>query len=137
MRNPIRSIRSTGIKATLGGLALAVAIPTVAMAAGTPFTDVPGGQWFSDAVDWAYDNNITTGVSPTEFAGDQGFTRYQAVTMLERMDTNIIQPGLDALDADITAVANDASAIYHAVVADDGTLRTSVSTRGTDRKSAV
>ncbi len=131
MRNPIRSLRSTGIKAALGGLALAAAIPTAALAAGTPFTDVPGGQWFSDAVDWAYDNGITTGVSPTEFAGEQGFTRYQAVTMLERMDTNIIQPGLAALDADITSVANDASVIYHAVVADDGTIKSDVSTSGT------
>jgi S-layer homology domain len=124
MRNPFRSIRSTGLKATLGGLALAVAIPTAAIAAATPFTDVPGGQWFTDAVDWAYDNNITTGVSPTEFAGDQGFTRYQAVTMLERMDTNIIQPGLDA-------VSDDISQIYHATVAADGTLKTDVSTSGT------
>ena len=127
MRNPFRSIRSTGLKATLGGLALAVVIPTAAIAAGTPFTDVPGGQWFSDAVDWAYDNGITTGVSPTEFAGEQGFTRYQAVTMLERMDTNIIQPGLDA-------VSDDISQIYHAVVADDGTIKTDVSTSGATAK---
>lgn len=122
------------------GIALAVAVPAVAFAA-HPFTDVPAGQWYSEAVDWAYDNNITTGISPTEFGGEQGFTRYQAVTMLERMDKNIIQPGLDevqdnvaaldtAVDNQIAGVRDDMSTMYHAVVNGDGALETGPSSPG-------
>lgn len=129
MHTRFRSARRHVVRTALAGLALVVAIPAVALAA-HPFTDVPGGQWFSDAVDWAYDNNITTGISPTEFGGEQGFTRYQAVTMLERMDTNIIQPGLDELSGDIADVADDMSTVLHAVVNGDGSLETGRSTSG-------
>ena len=86
-------------------------------------------------------NNITTGISPTEFGGEQGFTRYQAVTMLERMDKNIIQPGLDevqdnvdaldtAVDNQIAGVRDDMSTMYHAVVNGDGALETGPSSPG-------
>jgi hypothetical protein len=129
MKTQRHTARRTLVRSALAGLALVIAIPTVAIAA-HPFTDVPGGQWFSDAVDWAYDNNITTGVSPTEFGGDQGFTRYQAVTMLERMDDNIIQPGLEGAHNRITGVRNDMSDILHAVVNQDGSLQQGSSTDG-------
>jgi hypothetical protein len=118
------------------GAALAVAVPAIALAA-HPFNDVPDGQWYSHAVDWAYDNNITTGISPTEFGGEYGFTRYQAVTMLERMDENLIQPGLDevrsevdAVGAQVAGVRDDMSTIYHAVVNGDGSLETGPSSPG-------
>ncbi len=114
MKIPRHTARRTLVRSALAGLALVIALPTIAIAA-HPFTDVPGGQWFSGAVDWAYDNNITTGVSPTEFGGEQGFTRYQAVTMLERMDSNIIQPGLDAIEDDL-------STMLHALVNGDGAI---------------
>jgi hypothetical protein len=104
------------------GTALAVAVPAVALAA-HPFTDVADGQWYSDGVEWAYNKGITTGVSPTEFGGEQGFTRYQAVTMLKRMDDNIIQPGL-------AGIRDDMSTMYHAVVNGDGALETGPSSPG-------
>ncbi len=137
MKTRLHTARRTVVRSALAGLALVIAIPTIAMAA-HPFTDVPAGQWFSDSVDWAYNNNITTGVSPTEFGGDQGFTRYQAVTMLERMDTNIIQPGLDTLADDVSAlddmlnsVEADMSTMFHAVVhGDTGTRESNSSTAG-------
>ncbi len=49
-----------------------------------PFTDAPSGQWFSEAVSWAYENNVVNGVSPTQFGTDEPVTREQLVTILYR-----------------------------------------------------
>ena len=49
-----------------------------------PFTDVPSGQWYSDAVTWAYNSEIVNGVSDTEFAPDKTITRAEFATMFWR-----------------------------------------------------
>ena len=49
-----------------------------------PFTDVAEGRSFSKAVLWAYENNITTGTSKTEFSPTKTCTRAQTVTFLYR-----------------------------------------------------
>lgn len=49
------------------------------------FVDVPEGSYFEDAVDWAVDNGITTGISSTLFDPEGICTRAQAVTFLWRM----------------------------------------------------
>lgn len=61
---------------------LASLLPVSALAAG--FTDIPQGAYYKDAVDWAVENNITSGVSTTEFSPDETCTRAQAVTFLWR-----------------------------------------------------
>ncbi len=48
------------------------------------FTDVAENVWYYDAVAWAYENGITTGVTATEFAPDLPVTRQQMVTFLWR-----------------------------------------------------
>ena len=48
------------------------------------FTDVPADSYYKDAVQWAVDNNITTGTSATTFAPNAGCTRGQIVTFLYR-----------------------------------------------------
>ncbi len=48
------------------------------------FVDVPEGEWYTDAVRWAVENGVTTGVDETHFAPDEGCTRAQAVTFLWR-----------------------------------------------------
>ena len=50
-----------------------------------PFTDVPDAAWYSDAVQWAYENGIVKGVKPTLFKPDGNCTRSQVVTMLKRL----------------------------------------------------
>ena len=50
----------------------------------SPFTDVPRGTYYTTAIDWAYNNNITTGISSTRFGTGQPVTRAQAVTFLWR-----------------------------------------------------
>ena len=50
----------------------------------SPFTDVPAGTWYTDAVIWARDNGITTGVTATEFAPGNPIAREQMVAFLAR-----------------------------------------------------
>lgn len=49
-----------------------------------PFTDVSSGDYFYDAVSWAYGSGITGGTDETHFSPDAGCTRAQAVTFLWR-----------------------------------------------------
>lgn len=49
-----------------------------------PFTDVPDGQWYTDAVLWAAENNITEGTSETTFSPNSALTREQMATFLYR-----------------------------------------------------
>ena len=53
---------------------------------GTKFTDVPNGQYYSKAVQWAVENNITSGTSDTTFSPDQICNRAQIVTFLYRVN---------------------------------------------------
>lgn len=48
------------------------------------FQDVRTGTWYCQAVEWAYANGITAGVTETEFAPDEMVTREQFVTFLYR-----------------------------------------------------
>ncbi len=61
---------------------LASLLPVSALAAG--FSDVPHGAYYQDAVDWAVENDITSGTSDTEFSPNETCTRAQAVTFLWR-----------------------------------------------------
>ena len=49
-----------------------------------PFTDVPAGAYYEDAVVWAVGRNITTGMSATTFDPNGSCTRAQIVTFLWR-----------------------------------------------------
>jgi hypothetical protein len=48
------------------------------------FTDVPDGQYYTEAVAWAVDKGVTTGATETEFKPDDPCTRGQVVTFLWR-----------------------------------------------------
>ncbi|MBO4937629.1 MAG: S-layer homology domain-containing protein [Oscillospiraceae bacterium] len=48
------------------------------------FTDVLSGQYYSDAIEWAVQNNVTTGLSADTFGVDVSCTRGQVVTFLWR-----------------------------------------------------
>ena len=49
-----------------------------------PFTDVPDGQWYTDAVLWAAENGITEGTSETTFAPNSALSREDMATLLYR-----------------------------------------------------
>lgn len=51
-----------------------------------PFTDVPVGSYYYDAVLWAVENGITKGTSETRFSPDDTCTRAQIVAFLWRSE---------------------------------------------------
>ena len=53
-----------------------------AVAQTTQFTDVKADDWFADAVAWAEENGVASGVSETAFAPNDLLTREQLATML-------------------------------------------------------
>ncbi|MBR5741943.1 MAG: S-layer homology domain-containing protein, partial [Firmicutes bacterium] len=50
----------------------------------TPFTDVPAGEYYTYAVQWAYENGVTEGTSGTTFSPDDDCRRSDVVTFLYR-----------------------------------------------------
>jgi len=65
------------------------------------FDDVPADQWFSNAVIWAYDEELVTGTSPTTFAPSANITREQLVTMLYRYAEFLEQDISDPAEVDL------------------------------------
>ena len=53
---------------------------------GEPFLDVNEGDWFYDAVAYAYENGIMDGVGGNRFAPNSATTRAQLVTILYRLE---------------------------------------------------
>ena len=72
---------------------------------GSGFVDVPANSYYVDAVLWAVNNGITTGVSPTRFNPNGACTRGQVVTFLWRAmgepEHNVTEnPFVDVTEAD-------------------------------------
>ncbi len=65
------------------------------------FTDIPDGQWYSDAVTWAVQNKIVNGVGDNRFAPTANITREQIATILYRYTQTL---GVEMAEgADLTA----------------------------------
>ncbi len=64
--------------------------PTIA----NPFSDVPAGAYYADAVVWAAEVDITTGTTPTTFEPDGTVTRSQVAAFLWRLvgEPSVPQP---------------------------------------------
>ncbi len=90
---------------TLSKTKLAIAVFVVALLAPATalathiFDDVDDSKFYAEPVEWAADNGITTGKTPTSFAPDDGVTRGEAVTFLKRYNDNVVEPALEALPA--------------------------------------
>ena len=69
-----------------------------------PFTDVPAGSYYYDAVLWAMEQGITKGTSDTAFSPNASCTRAQIVTFLWRANGSPAVSGNSAF----TDVASDA-----------------------------
>ena len=61
-----------------------------------PFTDVPKNKWYTDAVKWAYANNIVNGTSPTTYAPDNAIKRQDLAAILYRCSNKILKCDLPA-----------------------------------------
>ena len=79
-----------------------------------PFTDVPVGSYYYDAVLWAVENGITKGTSDTTFSPNMTCSRAQIVTFLWRSEKS---PAAGAANpfADVKSTAYYADAVLWAV----------------------
>ena len=73
------------------------------------FSDVPDGQWYTQAVIWAQTNGIVMGISETEFAPNENVTREQMATVFYRYAKMKGYTSDDAADLSEFADANEIS----------------------------
>ena len=79
-----------------------------------PFTDVPAGSYYYDAVLWAVENDITKGTSDTTFSPNMTCTRAQIVAFLWRSEKSPAA-GIANPFADVKSDAYYADAVLWAV----------------------
>ena len=95
---------------------------------GMPFTDVPVGSYYYDAVLWAVENGITKGTSDTTFSPNMTCTRAQIVAFLWRSEKSPAAGTVNPF-ADVKSTAYYAGAVLWAVKEDitKGTTNTTFS----------
>ena len=93
-----------------------------------PFTDVPAGSYYYDAVLWAVENGITKGTSETRFSPDDTCTRAQIVAFLWRSEKSPAAGTANPF-ADVKSTAYYAGAVLWALKEDitKGTTNTTFS----------
>ena len=93
-----------------------------------PFTDVPVGSYYYDAVLWAVENGITKGTSDTTFSPNMTCSRAQIVTFLWRSEKSPAAGTANPF-ADVKSTAYYAGAVLWAVKEDitKGTTNTTFS----------
>lgn len=95
------SITITKTKFAAALMAVVMLVPATALATHV-FDDVPDGAFYAAPVEWAFDNEITTGTSPTTFSPLDDVTRGESVTFLQRYHDNVV---VDAIaDANVDQV---------------------------------
>lgn len=95
------SITITKTKFAAALMAVVMLVPATALATHV-FDDVPDGAFYAVPVEWAFDNEITTGTSPSTFSPLDDVTRGESVTFLKRYHDNVV---VDAIaDANVDQV---------------------------------
>ena len=108
------------------------------------FTDVPAGQWYTDAVNWAAANQIVNGTSATTFAPNASITREQMAAILYRYAQ---YKGYDVTEkadlsgysdnGQISAYAKDALAWANAAKLINGVTNTTLAPQGSATRAQV
>ncbi len=73
-------------------------IPSSADNGDTPFEDVQEGVWFYDDVTYVWELGLMQGVSDSEFGPAMTANRAMVVTLLYRMDGNVVEPDGSSFD---------------------------------------
>ena len=102
-------MKITKSKLALSVLVVSLLVPAVALASHV-FDDVPDGKFYSEPVQWAFDNGVTTGTSATTFSPDDPVTRGQNVTFMYRHQKQVIDPLLDDIRTNINTAQTTAAA---------------------------
>jgi hypothetical protein len=87
------------MSARMAAIGVVLSLVVISTASATHvFDDVADNKFFAGPVEWALDNGITTGTSPSTFEPDRGVSRGESVTFLKRYNDNIVQPALKELE---------------------------------------
>ena len=110
----------------------------------SPFVDVPAGQWYTDAVNWAAANQIVKGTSATTFAPNDSITREQMAAILYRYAQ---YKGYDVTkradlsgysdNGQVSAYAKDALAWANAAKLINGVTNTTLAPQGNATRAQV
>ena len=74
-----------------------------------PFTDVQDGAWYSEAVQYVYENNLMTGTGAATFSPDAAVNRGMLITILWRIEGNpVVDYLMDFEDVDPIAYYGEA-----------------------------
>ena len=108
------------------------------------FVDVPAGQWYTDAVNWAAVNQIVKGTSATTFAPNDSITREQMAAILYRYAQ---YKGYDVTkkadlsgysdNGQVSAYAKDALAWANAAKLINGVTNTTLAPQGNATRAQV
>lgn len=108
------------------------------------FVDVPTGQWYTDAVNWAAANQIVKGTSATTFAPNDSITREQMAAILYRYTQ---YKGYDVTkkadlsgysdNGQVSAYAKDALAWANAAKLINGVTNTTLAPQGNATRAQV
>ena len=108
------------------------------------FVDVPAGQWYTDAVNWAAANQIVNGTSATTFAPNDSITREQMAAILYRYAQ---YKGYDVTkkadlsgysdNSQVSAYAKDALAWANAAKLINGVTNTTLAPQGNATRAQV
>lgn len=108
------------------------------------FADVPAGQWYTDAVNWAAANQIVKGTSATTFAPNDSITREQMAAILYRYAQ---YKGYDVTkkadlsgysdNGQVSAYAKDALAWANAAKLINGVTNTTLAPQGNATRAQV
>ena len=108
------------------------------------FVDVPAGQWYTDAVNWAAANQIVKGISATTFAPNDSITREQMAAILYRYAQ---YKGYDVTkkadlsgysdNGQVSAYAKDALAWANAAKLINGVTNTTLAPQGNATRAQV
>ena len=108
------------------------------------FVDVPAGQWYTDAVNWAAANQIVKGTSATTFAPNDSITREQMTAILYRyaqykgydMTKKADLSGYSD-NSQVSAYAKDALAWANAAKLINGVTNTTLAPQGNATRAQV
>ena len=109
------------VLSVLMAVAIVISMPPAAFAAGSVFTDVKAGDWFTEEVEYVYDNGLMIGVSDNKFDPNGNVTRAMMWTTLARI------AGEDTTGSDPWWLAGQQWAMKTGV--SDGTMATENITR--------
>ena len=108
------------------------------------FVDVPAGQWYTDAVNWAAANQIVKGTSATTFAPNDSITREQMAAILYRYAqykgydvTKKVDLSGYSDNGQVSAYAKDALAWANAAKLINGVTNTTLAPQGNATRAQV